>query len=65
MGVPKVKKVIKDVDAKIFNKGKSVEQIDPFFQEATEMAQETNVEKRAVMRDGRVPKMQKNIEKER
>ena len=30
IGVPKVK-VRKDPDAKIFGKGKSVEQLDPFF----------------------------------
>ena len=62
IGVPKVK-VRKDPDAKIFGKGKSVEQLDPFFQEAIEDDEVTNVEKRAVMRDGRVPKMQKNLEK--
>ena len=56
-------KVRKDPDAKIFGKGKSVEQLDPFFQEAKEEDEATNVEKRAVMRDGRVPKMQKNVEK--
>ena len=64
MDVPKMKKVRKDHDEKVFGKSKSVEQLDPFFQEMKE-DDESKIEKRAVMRDGRVPKMEKNMEKAR
>ena len=61
-------------DEKVFGKDKGVEKLDPFFVEATGSVDEdendqhqaqskAQVEKRAVMRDGRVPKFQKNIEK--
>ena len=60
--IPTVKKVKRDQDAKIFGKTVSVEQLDPFFEEA--QADETiGVEKRAVMRDGRIPMLQKNVER--
>ena len=62
--VPKIKKVRKDHDEKVFGKNKSVEQLDPFFLEAAE-DDEAQIEKRPVMRDGRVPKMEKNLEKAR
>lgn len=53
-------------DSKIFQK--DVEKIDPFFQEAEEVAGaevEIDVgEKRAVLRDGRVPKLEKNYKRQ-
>ena len=61
--IPKVKER-KDLNPKEPIKSKTVEQLDPFFQEAMDQPV-VNVEKRAVMRDGRIPKMQKNLEKER
>ena len=52
-----------DLDKKVFGKDRDVEKLDPFFttEEAENAPQE--VEIRPVMRDGRVPKFQKNIEK--
>lgn len=48
-------------DSKIFQK--DVEKIDPFFQEAEEVEVDVG-EKRAVLRDGRVPKLEKNYKRQ-
>ena len=55
----------RNADEKVFGKGKDVDQLDPFFVEAskTDDQNDEEVEKRAVMRDGRVPKFKKNLEK--
>lgn len=58
-------------DEKVFGKDKDVTQLDPFFVEAegapvtvTPAAiHKAQIEKREVMRDGRVPKFQHNMEK--
>ena len=51
-----------DLDKKVFGKDRDVEKLDPFFT-TEENAPNEEVEIRPVMRDGRVPKFQKNIEK--
>ena len=57
-------------DEKLFGKDKDVARLDPFFVEVegtdgteVDKASEQPNEKRAVMRDGRVPKFQKNLVK--
>ena len=59
-------------DEKVFGKDKGVEKLDPFFVEAAagsgdeignDQDLKQQVEKRTVMRDGRIPKFQKNIQK--
>ena len=53
-------------DENIFGKDKDVTQLDPFFVSADVeiVAKEKDVERREVMRDGRVPKFQHNVEKQ-
>ena len=61
------KKLTASYDDKVFGKDKAVEAIDPFFVEAAVAEDKTTNkvhEKREVMRDGRVPKFQKNVEKQ-
>jgi len=41
----------------------NVQKLDPFFQSDASSDEEVQVEKRAVLRDGRVPKLAKNYEK--
>ena len=60
--VPTMRKVKRDQDSKIFGKSVSVVQLDPFFEEAKDETK-AEIEKRPVMRDGRVPMLQKNVEK--
>ena len=52
-----------DVDQKVFKKDKAIEKIDDFFAQESDGDKEVRVEKRAVLRDGRIPKFQKNVEK--
>ena len=59
----KIEKKHVSKDDKVFGKDKSVSQLDPFFVEEANAQEHVQVEKRAVMRDGRVPKFQKNMEK--
>ena len=54
----------KDHDDKVFGTDKEVQELDPFFVNAGEGERvDKPHEKREVMRDGRVPKFQKNVEK--
>ena len=60
---------VRTQDDRIFGKDKDVAQLDPFFveaqdEEAVAKTKSGAFEKRAVMRDGRVPKFQKTIAKE-
>ena len=53
-----------EIAEKITKAEKPVDKIDPFFQEqSSDEESEQEVERRAVLRDGRVPKLAKNFEK--
>lgn len=64
-GDDKSNKKSKVGDEIVFGKDKDVDELDPFFVEAVvaNNTQGDHYEKRAVLRDGRVPKFQKNVEK--